>query len=139
MSYRRVLPCAVLLSSSVACGSHPTGPTVPYVPFTYCDLSQNRPDEPIAGCWVGTSTPTDVMSDCDSRTGASATFEQVGSTVHGTLLQNCGSTGLVFTGMFTDNVLSGDVKGTSAGRASGTVDGDQLEFHIPGSTMYLHR
>jgi hypothetical protein len=78
MLHQSLSVAAIILSSFLitACGErHPAQPTAPTV-FTLCDLSQNDPNQRIAGCWVGTfdaNEPTDPMSDCAHHTDATAT------------------------------------------------------------------
>jgi len=155
---------AIVLSFLItACGERhiarlPAQPTAPTV-FTLCDLSQNDPNQPIAGCWVGTfdaNEPTDPMSDCAHHTAATATFKHVGATVLGTLWARdaCGLANATFEGTLTDVTLDGTLTTTLAttyrGTVSGTLSGDGLELSIsvmrsgkdtinePGM-MHLHR
>jgi hypothetical protein len=120
-------------------------------PFALCAPTPIDPEKPIAGCWVGTFDTSDP-ADCHTDTPATATFEQNGSAVTGTLsaYNACELDAVTFRGTLQDDHVDGSlVKGTFRGTLTGVLSGDHLELSTsdlssgnrftPAGTMHLHR
>jgi hypothetical protein len=91
----------------------------------------------VAGAWSGSFT-SDDLSSCGNST-ATATFQQVGSTVTGNIATSyCGVSGL-FKGTLQGNMLTGRIamEGCVGGGVSGTVNGSQLSLSIGDLTKPL--
>ncbi len=91
----------------------------------------------VAGTWSGTFLSND-LSSCGSST-ATATFQQVGSTVTGNVsTSSCGVSGY-FKGSMQGNMLIGLVAmdGCVGGGVSGTLNGSQLSLSIGDLTKPL--
>jgi hypothetical protein len=95
------------------------------------------PSSSVAGTWSGT-----FLSDDLSRCGgsiATATFEQVGSTVTGNVTtSSCGVSGY-FKGTVQGNMLIGSIAmaGCVGGGVSGTLNGSELSLSITDLTKPL--
>jgi hypothetical protein len=91
----------------------------------------------VAGTWSGTFM-SDDLSSCGGST-ATATFEQVGSTVTGNLAtSSCGVSGY-FKGTVQGNMLIGSIAmaGCVGGGVSGTINGSELSLSISDLTKPL--
>jgi hypothetical protein len=91
----------------------------------------------VAGTWSGTFMSDDLLS-CGGST-ATATFEQVGSTVTGNLAtSSCGVSGY-FKGTVQGNMLIGSIAmaGCVGGGVSGTINGSELSLSISDLTKPL--
>jgi hypothetical protein len=91
----------------------------------------------VAGNWSGTFM-SDDLSSCGGSV-ATATFQQVGSTVTGNITTSyCGVSGL-FTGTMQGDMLIGKIamEGCVGGGVSGTVTGSQLSLSIGDLTKPL--
>src|SRR5450759_2161315 len=91
----------------------------------------------VAGTWSGTFMSND-LSSCSGST-ATATFEQVGSTVTGNLsTSSCGVSGY-FKGTMQGNMLIGSIAmaGCVGGGVSGTINGSELSLAITDLTKPL--
>jgi len=88
----------------------------------------------ISGAWVGTYKTNDII-DCDANQVlvATATFQQNGSQVSGTLTANgpCGL-GYTFGGTLQGNTLAGGIAapGFGGGTAQGTLSGGNLTMNV---------
>jgi hypothetical protein len=111
----------------------------------------------VAGSWTGTFTSADYI-DCDPPAPASASFDQVGSVVTGTLdAPNvfCGPKDVQFSGTMDGDTLIGTVNGRDYGnenysgaRVLGRLSSSGTELKltitngfglIPGGVLDLHR
>jgi hypothetical protein len=94
------------------------------------------PASSIAGSWNGTFAPD--SSGC-GNSSASATFQQNGSQVTGSLrTSDCGIAGY-FSGTLSGNMLTGSIKmdGCVGGGVSGTVNGSAMSLSIGDLTKPL--
>jgi hypothetical protein len=95
------------------------------------------PASSVAGSWSGTFQPNDSMT-C-SGSSASATFQQDGSKVTGSLrTSDCGVSGY-FKGTLMGNTLVGSIAmdGCVGGGVSGTVSGSAISLSIGDLTKPL--
>jgi hypothetical protein len=91
----------------------------------------------VAGTWNG-NFMSDDLSSCGGST-ATATFEQVGSTVTGKVAtSSCGVSGY-FKGTVQGNMLIGSIamEGCVGGGVSGTINGSELSLSISDLTKPL--
>jgi hypothetical protein len=91
----------------------------------------------VGGTWTGTFLSDDLAS-CGGST-ATATFEQVGTTVTGNIATSyCGVSGL-FRGTLQGNMLIGKIamEGCVGGGVSGTINGSRLSLSISDLTKPL--
>ena len=92
------------------------------------------PGSDISGTWTGTYKTNDFI-DCDANQvlAATATFQQNGSQVSGTLTANgpCGL-GYTFGGTLQGNTLAGGIAapGFGGGTAQGTLSGGSLTMNV---------
>jgi hypothetical protein len=91
----------------------------------------------VTGTWSGTFQSDDMQS-CGGST-ATATFQQVGSTVTGNVVTSeCGVGGL-FQGTLQGNTLMGKIamEGCVGGGVSGTINGSEISLSISDLTKPL--
>jgi len=168
MWQRNLALAAVSLSSLMmsSCSSNPAAPTLAER-FTSCDVTTNDPQQPIAGCWVGTFDSVEHPADFNKEdpgcggigVPAAATFEHNGSSVTGAISapNSCGFTHFAFEGTLQDGMVSGTLKmGQFRGTAAGSLSGGELELAVSeivlepanlfptfppihGGTLHLHR
>lgn len=95
------------------------------------------PASSVGGTWSGTFMSYD-LSSCGAST-ATATFEQIGSTVTGKVAtSSCGVSGY-FKGTVQGNMLIGSIamQGCVGGGVSGTINGSELSLSISDLTKPL--
>jgi hypothetical protein len=108
------------------------------------------PNANVAGTWIGTYLPDDVIG-CESGP-AQATFQQEGSIVTGILSSpsDCGFSNVSFQGTIRGNTLEGTITGdprfAQSSIASGQLSGSNLYLGLAntvyaysGGSMNLHR
>ena len=91
----------------------------------------------VTGSWSGTFQSDDVQS-CGAST-ATATFEQVGSTVTGNVVTSACGVGGLFQGTLQGNTLMGKIamEGCVGGGVSGTINGSEISLSISDLTKPL--
>jgi hypothetical protein len=122
------LLCAVALAS-LACqnsSSTVTGPS-----------NVAAPAGNVTGSWSGTFQSDDTQS-CGGST-ATATFQQVGSTVTGNVVTSACGVGGLFQGTLQGNTLMGKIamEGCVGGGVSGTINGSEISLSISDLTKPL--
>ena len=95
------------------------------------------PSGSVTGSWSGTYQ-SDDMASC-GRSSASATFEQIGATITGSLVTSSCGVGGRFVGTLQGNTLYGKVEqaGCVGGEVSGTINGSELTLAVSDLTKPL--
>jgi len=91
----------------------------------------------VTGSWSGTFQSDDIGS-CGAST-ASATLQQVGSTVTGNVVTSACGVGGLFMGTLQGNTLSGKIamEGCVGGGVYGTINGSELSLSVSDLTKPL--
>jgi hypothetical protein len=91
----------------------------------------------VTGSWSGTFQSDDIQN-CGGST-ATATFQQVGSTVTGNVVTSTCGVGGLFQGTLQGNTLMGKIamEGCVGGGASGTINGSEISLSISDLTKPL--